>query len=100
MGGFNTGDGRVFLLNGLDEIPPKRGDIVAILLVVKTGFLVDDVSFTVLGVESPSIPPAHVENALGTVEIGTNGVLFRGIACVTSMLPCGGEGLKLEHGDL
>ena len=63
--------------------------------------MLDDLAPLVGRVEPPAVLPAHVEGALGAVEITPDVLPLLGVVGgEVAVLPVGGEALKLKHGDL
>ena len=90
MGGFDPADGFGLGLDGPEEVRPEESEVVAVGF-LQLVILVDGLFLGVGGMKGPTIPPAHVEDALGAVEIGPDGVFFGVVPGVFPVFPSGGE---------
>ena len=90
MGGFDPADGFELGLDAPEEVRPEKSEVVAVGF-LQLVILVDGLLLGVGGVKGPTIPPAHVEDALGAVEIGPDGVLFGIVPGLFSVFPSCGE---------
>ena len=79
---------------------PKLFEVVAVHGIAELRFLADCRLFVVFGIESPTVAPAHMEDAFVSVEIGADFVFFGMVAGIFFMFPNGGKGFEVVDGDL
>ena len=79
---------------------PKLFEVVAVHGIAELRFLADGRLFVVFGIESPAVAPAHMKDALVSVEIDADFVFFGMVAGISFMFPNDGEGFKVVDSDL
>jgi len=83
-------------LDGGQEIGVQLLDVLGVGR-VEFGLGVDDVFLLVGRIECPAVQPAHVERALGAVEVAADVGLLGVVMGILAVFPRGGEGLELER---